>query len=214
MTAYIASSSSVGSRPSSSTMAASSSSVSAELPVQGFAHGSRRIVAKRPFSAKDLDGSPRSCANTAPSDRTKARTRVASPHSTGEGRWPRRTTRTMTAQHKAALAEGRDEGRAVKSYLEALQQNRPRAGPAAHAGFDQEAPRRHRRRATPRARRSSSSSSVQERMDLQKELEAMGTKVDLSRARGRVREDRRRSTPSARASRTRRGASSACRPTC
>ena len=33
--------------------------------------------------------------------------------------------RTMTAQHKAALAEGRSEGRAVKNYLEALQQNRP-----------------------------------------------------------------------------------------
>ena len=37
-------------------------------------------------------------------------------------------TRTMTAQHKAALAEGRSEGRAVKNYLEALQQNRPRRG--------------------------------------------------------------------------------------
>ena len=34
----------------------------------------------------------------------------------------------MTAQHKAALAEGRNEGRAVKNYLEALQQNRPRRG--------------------------------------------------------------------------------------
>ena len=38
------------------------------------------------------------------------------------------TTRTMSAQHKAALAEGRSEGRAVKNYLEALQQNRPRRG--------------------------------------------------------------------------------------
>ena len=37
-------------------------------------------------------------------------------------------TRTMTAQHKAALAEGRSEGRAVKNYLEALQQNRPKRG--------------------------------------------------------------------------------------
>ena len=39
-----------------------------------------------------------------------------------------RTTRTMTAQHKAALAQGRAEGRAVKNYLEALDKNRPRRG--------------------------------------------------------------------------------------
>ena len=38
------------------------------------------------------------------------------------------STRTMTPQHKAALAEGRTEGRAVKSYLEALELNRPRRG--------------------------------------------------------------------------------------
>jgi hypothetical protein len=37
-------------------------------------------------------------------------------------------TRTMSDQHKAALAEGRSEGRAVKAYLEALEQNRPRRG--------------------------------------------------------------------------------------
>jgi len=87
--------------------------------------------------------------------------------------------RPMSDQHKAALAEGRNEGRAVKNYLEALQQNRPRRG----------------RRRTPEsiAKRlaaidaSFADSSalqqlqmVQERMDLQKELESMGTKVDLS----------------------------------
>ena len=88
----------------------------------------------------------------------------------------------MSAQHKAALAEGRNEGRAVKNYLEALQQNRPRRG----------------RRRTPESItkrlaaidaayaevRRSNSSNVQERMDLQKELEAMGTKVDLSALEG------------------------------
>jgi len=87
--------------------------------------------------------------------------------------------RTMTAQHKAALAEGRSEGRAVKTYLEALQQNRPKRG----------------RRRTPdsiKKRLAAIDSSygdvsalqqlqlAQERMDLQKELEGMGTKVDLS----------------------------------
>ncbi len=35
---------------------------------------------------------------------------------------------TMSDQHKAALAEGRDQGRAVRRYLEALEQNRPRRG--------------------------------------------------------------------------------------
>ena len=39
--------------------------------------------------------------------------------------------RTMTAQHKAALAEGRSEGRAVKSYLEALAAEPAQAGPHA-----------------------------------------------------------------------------------
>jgi hypothetical protein len=93
------------------------------------------------------------------------------------------TTRTMSAQHKAALAEGRNEGRAVKNYLEALQQNRPRRG----------------RRRTPESvskRRGGIDAAyadssalqqlqlVQERMDLQKELEAMGTKVDLSALEG------------------------------
>ena len=35
---------------------------------------------------------------------------------------------TMSDQHKAALAEGRDQGRAVRRYLEALEQNRPKRG--------------------------------------------------------------------------------------
>jgi len=85
----------------------------------------------------------------------------------------------MTAEHKAALAEGRSEGRAVKSYLEALQQNRPKRG----------------RRRTPdsiKKRLAAIDSSyadvsalqqlqlAQERMDLQRELEAMDNKIDVS----------------------------------
>lgn len=34
----------------------------------------------------------------------------------------------MTADHKAALAKGRDEGRAVRRYLEAIEHQRPRRG--------------------------------------------------------------------------------------
>ncbi|HXX89435.1 MAG TPA: hypothetical protein VEI83_04330 [Acidimicrobiales bacterium] len=34
----------------------------------------------------------------------------------------------MTAEHKAALAKGREEGRAVRRYLEAIERQRPRRG--------------------------------------------------------------------------------------
>ena len=93
------------------------------------------------------------------------------------------TTRTMTAQHKAALAEGRSEGRAVKSYLEALQQNRPRRGRRRTPDSI------NKRLAAIDAAYADGSALqqlqlVQERMDLQKELDAMGTKIDLSALEG------------------------------
>ncbi|MGH9064978.1 MAG: hypothetical protein ACRDZQ_04400 [Acidimicrobiales bacterium] len=34
----------------------------------------------------------------------------------------------MSTQHKAALAAGREQGRAVRRYLEAIEHNRPRRG--------------------------------------------------------------------------------------
>lgn len=34
----------------------------------------------------------------------------------------------MSSEHKAALAEGREQGRAVRRYLEALEQHRPKRG--------------------------------------------------------------------------------------
>jgi len=34
----------------------------------------------------------------------------------------------MTAEHKAALAKGRDEGRSVRRYLEAIDRQRPKRG--------------------------------------------------------------------------------------
>ena len=99
------------------------------------------------------------------------------------------TTRTMTAEHKAALAEGRTEGRAVKNYLEALQQNRPRRG----------------RRRTPESitKRLAAIDTayaegsalqqlqlVQERMDLAEGARGDGHQGRPDRARGRLREDR------------------------
>jgi hypothetical protein len=93
------------------------------------------------------------------------------------------TTRTMTAQHKAALAEGRSEGRAVKSYLEALQQNRPRRGRRRTPDSI------NKRLAAIDAAYADGSALqqlqlVQERIDLQRELDAMGAKVDLSALEG------------------------------
>jgi uncharacterized protein YicC (UPF0701 family) len=38
------------------------------------------------------------------------------------------TATKMTAEHKAALAEGRAQGRAVRNYLEALERNKPKRG--------------------------------------------------------------------------------------
>src|SRR6476660_7604893 len=41
---------------------------------------------------------------------------------------PKRGPKEITPQHKAAMAAGRVEGRAVKNYLEALEQHRPKRG--------------------------------------------------------------------------------------
>jgi hypothetical protein len=87
--------------------------------------------------------------------------------------------RTMTAQHKAALAQGRAEGRAVKSYLEALDKNRPRRGRKRTgesikkrlSAIDAQLPD-----ASPLLRLQ----LVQERMDLEKEVSQLDAKVDLS----------------------------------
>lgn len=46
--------------------------------------------------------------------------------------WPmppkKKKSMVMTAEHKAALAEGRTQGRAVRLYLEALAANKPKRG--------------------------------------------------------------------------------------
>lgn len=40
----------------------------------------------------------------------------------------KRNTRPMTDEHKAALAEGREQGRKVRRYLDALEAHRPKRG--------------------------------------------------------------------------------------
>ena len=87
--------------------------------------------------------------------------------------------REMTDEHKAALAEGRQQGKAVRTYLEALEQTRPKRGrkrtPSSiraqldkiNATIDNASPVKKLQ-------------MIQDRMDLEAELEAMANKPDLS----------------------------------
>jgi hypothetical protein len=87
--------------------------------------------------------------------------------------------RSMSDEHKAALAAGRNEGRAVRRYLEALEAHRPKRG-------RKRTPESIQKRldtidnqltaADPLSR----VNLIQERMDLQSELAAMDEKVDLT----------------------------------
>lgn len=84
----------------------------------------------------------------------------------------------MSDEHKAALAEGREQGRAVRRYLEALEANKPKRG-------------RKRSPETMKKRLASVESDlatadplkrlhlVQERMDLEDALQATKASVDL-----------------------------------
>ena len=84
----------------------------------------------------------------------------------------------MSDTHKAALAEGREQGRAVRRYLEALDAHKPRRGrkrtPESMekrlAAIEEKLPD-----ADPLTRLQ----LVQERMDLQRQLEAADSTVDM-----------------------------------
>jgi len=91
----------------------------------------------------------------------------------------KRTRTPMSDEHKAALAEGRNQGRAVRRYLEALESHKPKRGrkrtPESMqkrlAKIDAEM-----ERADPLRRLQ----LIQERLDLHGELERAGAKVDLT----------------------------------
>jgi hypothetical protein len=91
---------------------------------------------------------------------------------------PARKTK-MTDEHKKALAEGREIGRAVKAYLEALDQHKPRRG-------RKRTPESITKRlnainaALPEASPIKKVELIQERRDLEVELATLGTKVDIS----------------------------------
>ena len=88
--------------------------------------------------------------------------------------------RSMTDEHKAALAQGREQGRAVRRYLEALEQHRPRRG----RKRTKESVERRLAAAEKRLEAASPLDRlhlVQERMDLQAELAGMsGGVVDMN----------------------------------
>jgi hypothetical protein len=85
----------------------------------------------------------------------------------------------MSAEHKAALAEGRTQGRAVRAYLEALEANRPKRG-------RKRTPDSIRKRLKtietelPSADKLHALHLRQERRDLQAELVVMDKGVDLA----------------------------------
>ena len=85
----------------------------------------------------------------------------------------------MTNEHKAALAEGRSQGRAVRRYLEALEAHKPKRGRKRTADSIK---KRLAKIETelPEADRLKSLHLVQERIDLQQELSGMDETVDLS----------------------------------
>jgi len=85
----------------------------------------------------------------------------------------------MTAQHKAALAEGRAYGRAVREYLDALEESRPKRGRKRTSDSVK------KRLTTVEAELADAGGVkrvqlLQERRDLRSELDNFGTTVDLS----------------------------------
>ena len=86
--------------------------------------------------------------------------------------------REMSEEHKAALAEGRRQGRAVRDYLEALEQQRPRRGRkrTVESIQAQLAKIEDQLDAADPVKKLQ---LIQDRMDLQAELEANENKADL-----------------------------------
>ena len=90
----------------------------------------------------------------------------------------KRSKGTMTDEHKAALAEGRTQGRVVRRYLEALEQNRPKRGrKRTRDSVERDLARTEEDLLSADALRRLE--LAQKRLDLQGELESMDTTVDM-----------------------------------
>lgn len=91
----------------------------------------------------------------------------------------KRAKAPMSAQHKEALAMGRDEGRAVRRYLEALEAHKPKRG-------RKRTPESIQKQLKSIEQKLDSSDSltrvllIQQRMDLERELAAKEAVVDLA----------------------------------
>ena len=91
----------------------------------------------------------------------------------------KRRSMTMSDEHKAALAEGRAQGRAVRNYLEALEAHKPKRG---RKRTPESISKRLERideemgAADPIRRLE----LIQERLDLKNELESINKVVDLT----------------------------------
>ena len=90
------------------------------------------------------------------------------------------SSKSLTPQHKAALAKGREQGRTVRLYLDALEETRPKRG-------RKRTPQSITRRLKVIEQQIDQGSSLlrlqltQERMDLEAELATPETAVDLDR---------------------------------
>lgn len=91
----------------------------------------------------------------------------------------KKKSRTMSDEHKAALAEGRSQGRAVRRYLEALEANKPKRG-------RKRTPESIQKRLDKIATELEAADPLkrlqltQEQLDLEAELAASSSTVDLS----------------------------------
>lgn len=93
---------------------------------------------------------------------------------------PVKARKTMSKSHKDALAQGREQGRYVRRYLEAIEAHKPKRG-------RKRTPESIQKRLAaierllPDADPLSRVHLIQERMDLEKELAQTTAKVDLTR---------------------------------
>lgn len=86
---------------------------------------------------------------------------------------------SVTDEHKAAMAQGRLESRAISAYLDALEQHRPKRGRKRTAeSIDKQLAEIDDKLASANA--ITRLSLVQQRLDLQQERETIGATVDLS----------------------------------
>lgn len=88
-------------------------------------------------------------------------------------------TKGMSAEHKEALATGRNQSRAVKAYLAALKNNKPKRGRKRTAESINSRLAKIAEE-LPTADALQEVLLLQEQVDLEKELQTMGNAVDIS----------------------------------